>query len=77
MTGYDQQDTANNLARALHHRCKQRDAFKRPLCAGGSKRKSEPYEKITGCKPPGRGERFATDGSRTANTRIEQNHRGG
>ena len=75
-TGHDQQDTAYNITRACH-RCKQRGAFKRPLCAGGGKRKSEPYEQITGCKPPGRAERFGIEGSRTANTCIVQNHRDG
>src|SRR6516165_6347816 len=76
-TGHDQQDTTNNITGAFQRRREQRGAFKRPLCAGGGKRKSEPYEQITGCKPPGRGERFGIDGSLTANTCIEENHRGG
>src|SRR5215831_820729 len=73
-TGHDQKDTANNIAGASH-RCKQRGAFERPLCVGGGKRKSEPYEQITGCKPAGRANGVGIEGSRTTNPCITQNHR--
>ena len=75
-TGGDKQDTAYNIARACQRR-KQRGAIKRPLYVSGRRCKSQPYEKITGCKPRGRAERFGIEGSRTADTCIAKNHRGG
>ncbi len=74
-TGGDQQNAAEHVACALHHRRQQRGAIQRPLRRRRNERKRGPRQQVTCGKPGAGGERLALRDGLPPDTGVEQDHR--